>query len=179
MRHLSRSSGLRDRLHGPGVVSRDVARSLAATGVAARASGVAADLRVDLPWGAYSETDTHVASATTGDVAARFNVRTQEIHETIRLLSLAAGRVVGDRWRVPLAERAVPGDSALGWAEGPRGASWLWLRAGSDATVDRVRLRSASYADWPVVAAAVPGNLVPDFPLINKSFELCYACTDR
>ncbi len=46
-------------------------------------------------------------------------------------------------------------------------------------TIDRLRLRSASFANWPVVAAAVPGNLVPDFPLINKSFELCYACTDR
>jgi Ni,Fe-hydrogenase III large subunit len=64
-------------------------------------------------------------------------------------------------------------------AEGPRGASWIWLRAGSDGTIDRLHLRSGSFANWPVVAAAVPGDLVPDFPLINKSFELCYACTDR
>ncbi len=64
-------------------------------------------------------------------------------------------------------------------SEGPRGASWIWLRAGADGTIDRLHLRSASFANWPVVAAAVPGNLVPDFPLINKSFELCYACTDR
>jgi Ni,Fe-hydrogenase III large subunit len=62
---------------------------------------------------------------------------------------------------------------------GPRGASWIWLRAGAVATIDRLHLRSASFANWPVVASAVPGNLVPDFPLINKSFELCYACTDR
>jgi Ni,Fe-hydrogenase III large subunit len=51
--------------------------------------------------------------------------------------------------------------------------------AGKGGTVERVHLRSASFANWPVVAAVVPGNLVPDFPLINKSFELCYACTDR
>ena len=79
----------------------------------------------------------------------------------------------------PLAAMPGAGDSALGAAEGPRGASWIWLRAGADGTIDRLRLRSASFANWPVVAAAVPGNLVPDFPLINKSFELCYACTDR
>ena len=72
-----------------------------------------------------------------------------------------------------------PGESALGWAEGPRGASWLWLRVAADGLVDRLRLRSGSYANWPSVAAAAAGNLVPDFPLINKSFELCYACTDR
>ncbi len=51
--------------------------------------------------------------------------------------------------------------------------------AGPDGRVERLHLRSGSFANWPVVAAAAPGNLVPDFPLINKSFELCYACTDR
>ena len=81
--------------------------------------------------------------------------------------------------RAPLAATPVAGDSAVSGVEGPRGASWVWLRAGADGTVDRLRLRSASFANWPVVAAAVPGNLVPDFPLINKSFELCYACADR
>ena len=43
----------------------------------------------------------------------------------------------------------------------------------------RVRLRTGSYANWPAVAIAAAGNLLPDFPLINKSFELCYACVDR
>ena len=82
---------------------------------------------------------------------------------------------------IPLAAGTAPaiGASELGAAEGPRGASWIWLRVGADGTIDRLRLRSASFANWPVVAAAAPGNLVPDFPLINKSFELCYACTDR
>jgi Ni,Fe-hydrogenase III large subunit len=51
--------------------------------------------------------------------------------------------------------------------------------AGPSGTVARLHLRSASFANWPVVAAAAPGNFVADFPLINKSFELCYACTDR
>jgi Ni,Fe-hydrogenase III large subunit len=51
--------------------------------------------------------------------------------------------------------------------------------AGPGGTVERVHLRSASFANWPVLAGVVSGNLVPDFPLINKSFELCYACTDR
>lgn len=72
-----------------------------------------------------------------------------------------------------------PGDTTIEAVEGPRGASRVWLRAGPDSTVDRFHLRSASYANWPLIAAAVPGDLVADFPLINKSFELCYACTDR
>ncbi len=49
----------------------------------------------------------------------------------------------------------------------------------ADVVVHRVHLRTGSYANWPVLASVVPGNLLPDFPLINKSFELCYACVDR
>jgi len=81
--------------------------------------------------------------------------------------------------RVPLATVPETGAVAIAAAEGPRGISRIWVRAGRDGTVDRLRLRSASFANWPVVGAAVPGDLVADFPLINKSFELCYACTDR
>ena len=63
--------------------------------------------------------------------------------------------------------------------ESPRGESIHWVRTGPDGQIDRYRIRSASYCNWPVVALAVPGNMVPDFPLINKSFELCYSCLDR
>jgi Ni,Fe-hydrogenase III large subunit len=53
------------------------------------------------------------------------------------------------------------------------------VRTDGAGRIERYRIRSASFANWPVVALAVPGNMVPDFPLINKSFELCYACLDR
>jgi Ni,Fe-hydrogenase III large subunit len=119
-----------------------------------------------------------VATAAAGDAAARFHVRAQEVVEAARLVLEAARRLPEGDERVPLGTSR-SGDVAVAGVEGPRGASWLWLRAGADGTVDRVRIRSASFANWPVVAASVPGNLVPDFPLINKSFELCYACTDR
>ena len=62
--------------------------------------------------------------------------------------------------------------------ESPRGAT-LCIVEGADGRVSRLRLRTGSYANWPVVAHAAANNLLPDFPLINKSFELCYACTDR
>ena len=56
---------------------------------------------------------------------------------------------------------------------------FLGLAVDAGGRVDRLRIRSASFANWPLVPTTVPGNLVPDFPLINKSFELCYACLDR
>jgi len=178
IRAIVRSDGVMARFRATGVVSAETALALGATGVAARASGIDADLRRDLPYAAYGEMAPSVVTASGGDAAARFHVRAQEATESARIVLEAAGRLPAGDERVPLG-RASAGDVAVTGVEGSRGASWLWLRAGADGTVDRVRLRSASFANWPVVAAAVPGNLVPDFPLINKSFELCYACTDR
>jgi Ni,Fe-hydrogenase III large subunit/Ni,Fe-hydrogenase III component G len=178
VRAVIRSEGVLARFHGAGVVPAATAQALGALGVAARASGVAMDLRRDRPYAAYDELEVPVITAAGGDVAARFHVRAQEAHESVRLVHEVLARLPDGPVRAPLGATA-PGASALGAAEGPRGASWIWLRAGEDGTIDRLHLRSASFANWPVVAAAVPGDLVPDFPLINKSFELCYACTDR
>jgi Ni,Fe-hydrogenase III large subunit len=179
IRSIIRSAGVMGRLHQTGVVATDLARTLGATGVAARASGLEDDLRRDAPYGAYADVDVGAAGATTGDVAARFHVRAQEAQESIRLVSEGIRRLEPGPVRAPLAQLPDVGATAMAGAEGPRGTSWMWLRAGRDGTVDRLHLRSASFANWPVVVAAVPGDLVPDFPLINKSFELCYACTDR
>jgi len=179
IRSIVRSEGVMGRFHGTGVVSAATAAAFGALGVGARASGLRLDLRIDRPYAAYDELPVGLVVASAGDVAARFHVRAQEAHESLRLVREAARRLPRGPIAAPLATIPVVGESALGAAEGPRGASWIWLRAGSDNTIDRLRLRSASYANWPVVAAAAPGNLVPDFPLINKSFELCYACTDR
>lgn len=179
IRSVVRSEGVMGRLHGTGVVSEEVASALGALGVAARARGLAHDLRADRPYAAYDELDVAVVVASAGDAAARFHVRAQEAPESIRLVRAAMRQLADGPVNTPLASTPAMGQSTLGAAEGPRGASWVWLRAGEDGVIDRLRLRSASFANWPVVAASVPGNLVPDFPLINKSFELCYACTDR
>ncbi len=87
--------------------------------------------------------------------------------------TLPAGSAVGSVPDVPA------GASALGYSESPRGSNLHWLMADADSRVYRLRIRSAAFANWPLVTRAVVGNMVPDFPLINKSFELCYACCDR
>ena len=179
VRSVIRSEGVMARLRGAGLVPGPLARTLGATGVAAKASGLSDDLRRDRPSGAYAELEVGTAVASGGDVAARFHVRAQEAHESLRLLVAALARIEAGSIRVPLAREPSAGAEAFAGAEGPRGASRVWLRAGPHGTLDRFHLRSASFANWPVVAAALPGDLVADFPLINKSFELCYACTDR
>jgi Ni,Fe-hydrogenase III large subunit/NADH:ubiquinone oxidoreductase subunit C len=179
VRLLVRSDGFMNRLHGTGILTREAAVRLGAQGVAARASGLAMDLRLDRPTGAYRDVYVPQIGASAGDVAARVHVRAQEAAASAAIVARLADSLPYGDASAPLASDPKPGSVALAGAEGPRGASWLWLMAGPDGRVGRVHLRSASYANWPVVASVVPGNLVPDFPLINKSFELCYACTDR
>lgn len=179
VRAVIRSEGVMARFHGTGVVTAAMASAFGALGVTARASGSTPDLRRDRPYAAYGELEMALISAAGGDVAARFHVRAQEAQESLRLTREALRRLPPGPVCIELATIPRAGDVAVAGVEGPRGASWIWLRAGEGGTVDRFHLRSASFANWPIVAAAAPGNLVPDFPLINKSFELCYACADR
>ena len=166
------------RLQGPGRLDAATVHPFGGTGVTARASGVATDYRIDHPHAAYAMLAPRRVVETTGDVFARTMVRVREAEESFRLLSaildgLPSGPVRGEVPSPP------PLASALGYAESPRGANVHWVMFDEEGRIYRLRIRSASYANWPLVARAVPGNVVPDFPLINKSFELCYACCDR
>jgi Ni,Fe-hydrogenase III large subunit/Ni,Fe-hydrogenase III component G len=171
-----------DRMDTTGVVPRKDAVALGLTGVGARASSVDRDSRRDHPHAAYGKDPAlavRVSTETEGDVHARLLVRVAEARESVRLLLVLLGGL-------PSGPVAVPFPAALpGWAVGlstvetPRGAAIQWLRVDQEGRVDRYHLRSASYANWPALPLAALTAIVPDFPIVNKSFELCYACTDR
>lgn len=174
-RDLEFAASLQARLDGVGVLQHERALEFGVAGPAARASGVAVDARVDHHRLAYSGLTPAAPPQPTGDVAARFQIRAIELDTTWDLLDellakpLQQSDAVGQSPKSPI---------GIGRVESPRGetACMVELRAGRLA---RLHLRTASYANWPAVADAAAGNLLPDFPLINKSFELCYACADR
>jgi Ni,Fe-hydrogenase III large subunit len=169
------NASFQDRLPDIGSVTADDARTLGAVGPAARASGVAEDARVHSRRLAYDGFRPVAPRRVAGDVQARFEQRAVELLQTFELLDTLLDRPI-------VAAEAVPGSEGtavgLGLVESPRGAT-LCAVEGSGERVGRIHLRTGSYANWPVVAHAAAGNLLPDFPLINKSFELCYACADR
>ena len=169
-------AGLQDRLIGAGRVAPELARRLGLTGLAGRSSGQAADLRCDHPWPPYDGLRVAKASSSQGDVAARVAVRFDEVLESLRLIralltALPAGAVRADL--------ALPAGAArgAGWVEGWRGEVFvaLELRAG---TIARCHCHDPSWQNWPLLEHAVIGNIVPDFPLINKSFNLSYSGQD-
>jgi len=175
-RDLEFAGSVRARLGGVGVLDHAAALRVGATGPAARAAGVRIDARGESPRLWY---DAGFAAAAprepTGDVAARLELRATELEATCDVLDDLLARPVAPG-TTTLA--AAPHPLGVGRVESPRGATLAAVEL-ADGRVARLRLRTGSYANWPALAHAATGNLLPDFPLINKSFELCYACVDR
>ena len=169
-----------ERLTGTGVLAPETAGALGAVGVAARASGIDLDSRRDHPHAYYDRLPMPVAVPvrSEGDAKARALTRMDEAIVAFAVIRATLAHLPGGPIAVGIDR--LPGDRvAFAVSESPRGENLHWVRTAADGTIRRYRVRSASYPNWPAVAAAVPGNMVPDFPLINKSFELCYACLDR
>jgi Ni,Fe-hydrogenase III large subunit len=171
---LSRDPSLRDRTRGAGVLTRADALALAVRGPAARASGVAIDARSRSPRLDH-EGFAPAAGGGEGDVAARLEIRALELDAVFAMLDRLLDGAVAACATVAAGPAAGHG---VGRVEGPRGESLCVVEA-EGGVVRRVHLRTASFANWPAVTVAVAGTILPDFPLINKSFELCYACVDR
>ncbi|MFZ5625787.1 MAG: NADH-quinone oxidoreductase subunit C [Bacillota bacterium] len=167
-----------ERLANTGILSTVVAQNLGAVGVAARAAGVDRDVRRDHPHLAYSSLPLEVPVLSKGDVEARYRIRQAEIEISVSLIQSALDQLPAGPVRTALAPLPAWGQG-LGYAESARGDDYHWLMLDDRGLIYRYRIRSASYCNWPAVAQAVPGNMIPDFPLINKSFELCYSCCDR
>jgi Ni,Fe-hydrogenase III large subunit len=176
---LLESEAFLDRINHTGILHRKDALNLGVVGVAARASGVDLDTRRDHPYALYNTLDFKVPVYHSGDVAARLRVRVDEVFQSISIIRQIIEVISFDGpLKVEIPDIS-PYTSNFGWCESPRGSNVHWVMIGEKNKIYRCFVRSASYPNWPALTIAVPGNISPDFPLINKSFELCYACLDR
>ena len=175
---IHKSESTRDRLEHTGFLRPDKARALGIVGVAGRASGVDTDVRRDHPYAAYEHFRIRVPVYREGDVWRRMQVRIDEVTESTEIIRTAAGVLPNGPHCVPLT--AIPaGQCALGAVEGWRGEIVHWVRTGPDGGLDRCRVKDPSLNNWPALVEAVQGNIIADFPVINKSFNLSYSGTDR
>ncbi len=170
-------AGLQDRFLSCGVLTKATAQTLGVSGLAARASALRLDVRSSPGFAPYDQLEPHVALRTRGDVAARALVRFDEVFESLRLTRAIIERIspgpAAVRCSLPAA-----GASGLGWVEGWRGDVLVGLEAAGNGRIASCHAHDPSWQNWPALEHAVIGNIVPDFPLINKSFNLSYSGQD-
>ena len=166
-----------ERLQGTGRLTNRTAREMQVVGMVARASGIDADARRDAPFAAYGALSLHVPVYETGDVWARTLLRIEEARQAAALIAEAARRAPqGAVFAPPGPLRA--GAHATGLVEGWRGPIWHWVLAAGADSLARVKVVDPSFRNWPALEYAVLNNIVPDFPLCNKSFNLSYSGND-
>ena len=170
-------AGLQERFLGTGRLDEIQARALGAVGLAARASGLSYDLRVLSPSPPYDTLETRIAIRTEGDVAARVAVRFDEIYESLRLIRALLAPLPNGPVRVPCDHPE--GVLGLGAVEGWRGPVVVAITRAVNPKSHHVHIHDPSWHNWPLLERAVLGDLVPDFPLINKSFNLAYSGHDQ
>jgi Ni,Fe-hydrogenase III large subunit len=171
------TASLQDRTVGTGRLSSALAHQFGCGGFVGRASGQAFDVRRSIPYPPYDELQFDVPVLSEGDVNARLWVRITEVEQSLGLIDrILDGMPSGGVWvEITQAGEACEG---LALVEGFRGDIFCWLRLDSRGTVERCHFRDPSWFQWPVLEAAIEGNIVADFPLCNKSFNCSYSGHD-
>jgi len=168
---------LMDRLEGTGQLTTKTAADLGVLGYVARASGVNMDVRRDHPFAAYHHLKFNVPVFESGDVYARTMMRVEEARESVVLIKQAMAQLAGGPLAAPLG--GLPAfEPAFGIVEGWRGAIVHWLMVDHEGKLFRVKVKDPSFANWPALSFALLKNIVPDFPLCNKSFNQSYSGND-
>jgi Ni,Fe-hydrogenase III large subunit len=171
------TASLQDRTVGTGVVSAALAAAFAAPGYVGRASGRAFDARISLPYAPYDRVPVEVVVRQEGDVDARVWVRILEVRHSIAWLEAALTALPSGAVRLPL-PAAAAGVESTALIEGFRGDILAYVRLGAQQRIERCHLRDPSWLLWPLLEAAIEGNIVADFPLCNKSFNCSYSGHD-
>lgn len=166
-----------DRLEGTGTLTTPTARDHGVLGYVARASGIDADVRRDHPFAAYGELSFRVPVHTTGDVKARTLVRMEETRESVGLIRQALQKLPAGPLQAALGPMPAF-QPAWSFVEGWRGAIVHWVMADASGALNRVKIMDPSFLNWRPLSYALLKNIVPDFPLCNKSFNQSYSGND-
>jgi Ni,Fe-hydrogenase III large subunit len=166
---------LKDRTVDTGILAEALARQYAAGGYVGRASGRDFDARRAPGYPPYEALQFEVPVVHAGDVNARVWIRIREVEQSLALIEQILERLPAGPVSVALPTAAGEGAALV---EGFRGDIFAWVRLGADGRVERSRLRDPSWFQWPLLEAAIEGNIVADFPLCNKSFNCSYSGHD-
>jgi Ni,Fe-hydrogenase III large subunit len=171
------TASLQDRTVGSGILRPALARRFGAGGYVGRASGRAFDARRSPGYAPYDQLEFAVPTRDDGDVNARVWIRIREVEQSLGMIGQMIDRLPAGPFGVPVPSAGRSGEGTA-LVEGFRGDVLVSLRFGRDTKIERCHLRDPSWFQWPLLEAAIEGNIVADFPLCNKSFNCSYSGHD-
>jgi Ni,Fe-hydrogenase III large subunit len=173
------TASLKDRTVDTGILQPALARQFAPGGYVGRASGRNFDARRTPGYSPYDRLQFEVPVVQAGDVNARVWIRIQEVVQSVALIEQVLQQLPSGAVFEPVDSRASTGPrTGIALVEGFRGDILAWVRLGADGQIERCHLRDPSWFQWPLLEAAIEGNIVADFPLCNKSFNCSYSGHD-
>jgi Ni,Fe-hydrogenase III large subunit len=172
------TASLQDRTVTTGILKAALARQFGAGGYVGRASGRAFDARRAIAYPPYDSLKFDVPVLDGGDVNARVWIRIREIEQSVALIEQILAGLPAGPLRVAAETATATAREGLGFAEGFRGDVMVSLRLDGNGRIARCHLRDPSWFQWPLLEAAIEGNIVADFPLCNKSFNCSYSGHD-
>jgi len=180
MQVAENSTSLLNRLKGTGVLSLEIAQNYDVIGVAGKALGITKDARIDYPYATYSKFSLgEIATELEGDVYARFRVRVKEVYASIKIIIEALEKLPKGDINIPNHKIIFAKNNfSISIVEGWRGEIVYFVMTDANGNISRVVPRDPSLINWAVLGDAGFDNVIPDFPLINKSFNLSYSGND-
>lgn len=167
-----------DRMEGTGRLSPSLAKEFGIVGPAGRASGSLYDARSAFDHGVYPEQAPPPAIRQTGDVLARAQVRADEVDTSLLLIETLLNNLTDGPIKAETGDDLPANQVGVGIVEAWRGELIHWITTDENGKIQRYSIKDPSLNNWTGLAIAVRGNIVGDFPLCNKSFNLSYSGND-
>ena len=167
---------VRHRLEGVGVLSAEDAIRLGAVGPMLRASGVSQDMR-KLGYAAYDKLKFEPVVETAGDSMARCKVRIREIYQSFDLIRQAFGILPDGPIDMPV--KGNPDGEYFCRVEQPRGEVIYYVKGNGTKFLDRVRVRTPTFANIPPMIEVLKGSDLADVPILVLTIDPCISCTER
>jgi Ni,Fe-hydrogenase III large subunit len=172
------TASLEDRTVTTGILSAELARQYGAGGFVGRASGRSIDARRWPGYAPYAGLAFEIPLRQEGDVDARVWIRIDEVRQSVALIEQILADLPGGPWRADVSGRGKADREGLSLVEGFRGDILVWLRFADHGRIAAAHFRDPSWFQWPLLEAAIEGNIVADFPICNKSFNCSYSGVD-
>jgi ech hydrogenase subunit E len=167
---------VKKRTCGKGTLTTEQIYELGAAGPTLRASGVAQDMRMT-GYGAYGDLGFEPIVETDGDAYARALVRFRETQQSIELVRKAIAMLPEGEIAVKVKKR--PNGEIISRVEQPRGECFYYIKANGTKQLERLRIRTPTFANIPPLAVMLPGMELADVPVIILSIDPCISCTER